>query len=135
VALVFGPENHGLTRDDLRSCQRLLTIDSDPEYGSLNLAQAVLLCCYELRRQAVTQPGPAGEEPASAAEVERLMEALRAALLSIGFLNPQNPDPILFAIKDVFGRAILRPYEVRVLLGLARQIEWYGGAKRHEEGE
>jgi len=132
VALVFGPENHGLTRDDLRCCQRLLTIDSDDEYGSLNLAQAVLLCCYELRRHAAGAPaGAAGEvEPAAAEDVQRLMEALTASLLAIGFLNPQNPDPILFTLKDLFGRAILRPYEVRVLLGLARQIEWVAAARR-----
>jgi len=129
VALVFGPENHGLTRDDLRCCQRLLTIDSDDEYGSLNLAQAVLLCCYELRRHATGAPAEA-VEPAAAEEVQRLMEALTASLLAIGFLNPQNPDPILFALKDLFGRAILRPYEVRVLLGLARQIEWVAAARR-----
>lgn len=136
VALVFGPETHGLTRDDLRCCQRLLTIDADPEYGSLNLAQAVLLCCYELRRSAAAEAESAaeGEQPAAAGEVLRLLDALESALLRIGFLNPQNPDPILFAIKDLLGRAVLRPYEVRVLLGLARQIEWYAGAAPDDDG-
>ena len=48
VALVFGPEDSGLSNEDLRLCHRLVTIPTDPAYISLNLAQAALLCCYEV---------------------------------------------------------------------------------------
>jgi tRNA/rRNA methyltransferase len=136
VAMVFGPEDHGLTREDLKCCQRLLTIETSSEYASLNLAQAVLLCCYELRRHAATVDTERnGPEPAAAAAVDQMMGRLELALLEVGFLNPQNPDPILFALKDLFGRAILQPYEVKVLLGLARQIEWYGKNRKGDEGK
>lgn len=129
VAVLFGPEDHGLTNDDLKHCQRLIAIDTSDEYPSLNLAQAVLLCCYELRR-AVQDGVPAGTglEPAPAGDVEFLFERLQSAFLRIGFLNPQNPDHLMFAFRRLFGRAELEGSDVRILLGLARQIEWYGRA-------
>jgi tRNA/rRNA methyltransferase len=65
-------------------------------------------------------------EPATVAEVEFLFERLQAAFLRIGFLNPQNPDHIMFALRRLFGRAELEGSDVRILLGLARQIEWFG---------
>jgi TrmH family RNA methyltransferase len=139
VALLFGPEDHGLTNDDLRHCQRLISIDSDPAYASLNLAQAVLLVCYELRRAALhaDAPGraepPELPEPAAAADVERMFVQLQTALRRIGFLNPQNPEHIMFALRQLLGRTTLAEHEVRILLGIARQIEWYGG--RHVTGD
>lgn len=128
VALLFGPEDHGLTNDDLKHCQRLIVIETSADYPSLNLAQAVLLCCYELRRAAATSGTPTKGRPgpASAADVELLFERLQSAFLRIGFLNPQNPDHIMFAFRRLFGRAELEASDVRILLGLARQIDWYG---------
>ena len=126
VALVFGPEDHGLTNEDLKYCQRLIAIDTSAEYASLNLAQAVLLCCYELRRAALAGAPPKSRlEPAPAADVEFLFDRLQSALQRIGFLNPQNPDHIMFALRRLLGRAELEAADVRILLGLARQIEWY----------
>ena len=126
VALVFGPEDHGLSNDDLKACQRLVCIDADHAYPSLNLAQAVLLCCYELRR-AARGAGSAVDpiEPAPAADVDFMLERLQAALLRIGFLHPQNPDHIMFAFRRILGRSGLEGHDVRILLGLARQIDWY----------
>jgi len=125
VALLFGPEDHGLSNDDLRFCQRLIAIDTHPAYASLNLAQAVLLVCYELRRAAVAgQRAPREMTPAAAAVVQRMYDHLQRALLSIGFLHPQNPEHIMFALRRLFGRAGLDDAEVRILLGLARQMEW-----------
>ena len=125
VAVLFGPEDHGLTNDDLRVCQRLIAIDTSRAYASLNLAQAVLLVCYELRRAARAgarvQPDLV---PAPAGVVHRMYDHLQRALLSIGFLHPQNPEHIMFALRRLFGRAGLQDPEVRILLGMARQIEW-----------
>jgi TrmH family RNA methyltransferase len=130
VGILFGPEDHGLTNDDLRACQRLIAIDTSPAYASLNLAQAVLLVCYELRRAALAgrraQPGIA---PAAAADVQRMYDHLQRALLSIGFLHPQNPEHIMFAIRALLGRTALQDHEVRILLGIARQIEWAAGTR------
>jgi len=127
VAIVFGPEDHGLRNHDLHHCQQLITIPTAPAYTSLNLAQAVMLCAYELHLAAAA-PTPAAEPAsiATSAEVERMYAHLRAALLSIGFLHPDNPDHIMLALRRLFGRTTLDTREVRILLGLARQIEWFG---------
>ena len=127
VALVFGPEDHGLSNADLKLCHQLITIPTNPDYPSLNLAQAVMVCAYELfvvsRADAALAQRPA---LAPAAQVEQAYERLRDALLTIGFLHPDNPDHIMFALRRLFGRTGLEEREVRILLGLARQIEWFG---------
>jgi tRNA/rRNA methyltransferase len=133
AAIVFGPEDSGLSNRDLKQCQRLSSADTSEDYASLNLAQAVLLYCHEVRRAAASVPGKERESvPAPAGDTEFLFERLEAALLRIGFLNPQNPDHIMLAVRRLFGRAALEPFEVRLLLGMARQIEWYAtaGAER-----
>lgn len=128
VAVLFGPEDHGLTNDDLRFCQHLVTIDTDRAYTSLNLAQAVLLVCYELRRAARAGRRPShAVVPAPAAAVQRMYQHLQRALSSIGFLHPQNPEHIMFALRRLFGRTALEDHEVRIWLGIARQIEWSAG--------
>jgi len=130
VALVFGPEDHGLSNDDLRHFHRLATIPTAAQYPSLNLAQAVLLCCYELQRAFQRQhPSPTAAALAPAADVAFMFERLQVALLQIGFLHPDNPDHIMLALRRLLGRTGLDPREVRILLGLARQIEWYARAR------
>lgn len=126
VALLFGPEDHGLSNDDLKHCQQLVTIGTNPAYASLNLAQAVLLTCDAIRRAATARGEPAlAFDPAPARDVAFAFERLQAALLRIGFLHEQNPDHIMFAFRRILGRAGLEARDVRILLGLARQIEWY----------
>jgi tRNA/rRNA methyltransferase len=140
VALVFGPEDHGLTNDDLRLCHRLVTIAADPAYPSLNVAQAVLLCCYELFLAARGE-GAHGDEDraarplASSAAVELMYEKLKEAFLGIGFLHANNPEHIMFAFRRIFGRAGLEERDVRILLGLARQIRWYAESGRKARAE
>ncbi|MBI3303998.1 MAG: RNA methyltransferase [Deltaproteobacteria bacterium] len=125
VALVFGPEDSGLANDDLRLCHRLMTIPTDPAYSSLNVAQAVLLCCYEMFL-AAQEPGGAAPRPLAIAERQELMyEKLKRALLTVGFLHRDNPEHIMFALRRILGRAGLEERDVRILLGMARQIEWY----------
>lgn len=123
VALVFGPEDHGLSNDDLTVCQQLITIPAAPAYPSLNLAQAVMLCCYELF-VAVNHPPAETRVLASAERVERMLQHLRAAFLAIGFLKTDNPDHIMHAIRRMLGRAEMDERDVRIWLGLARQITW-----------
>jgi tRNA/rRNA methyltransferase len=126
VALVFGPEDHGLSNNDLRLCQRLITIPSHPTYSSFNVAQAVLLCCYEVFLAAAEDKQK--EEVrllASAERMELMYEKLKGALLKTGFLHRDNPEHIMFAFRRIFGRAGLEDREVRILLGLAHQIAWY----------
>ena len=137
-ALVFGPEDHGLSNRDLKYCQWLITIPTHPDYPSLNVAQAVVICLYELYVAAPRQ-AQGGEQSrttlkkvpqemisrAPAESVERLFDRMRRSLLKIGFLDPQNPEHILLALRRVLGRAGLEEQDVRILTGLFRQMEWY----------
>jgi tRNA/rRNA methyltransferase len=128
VALVFGPEESGLTNEDLRVCHRLIMIPTDTAYLSLNIAQAVLLCCYEvfLAAQAEQEELAPRSYPLAIAEQQELMyEKLKQALLRIGFLHGDNPEHIMFALRRIFGRTGLEERDVRILLGMARQIAWY----------
>ncbi len=130
VALVFGPEDHGLSNRDLKHCQLLVTIPTHPDYSSLNVAQSAVICLYEIYLAAL-EPGPAETIARATAEsVERLFEKMERSLLRIGFLDPQNPQHILLALRRVLGRAGLEEKDVRILTGLFRQIEWYGGEGR-----
>lgn len=127
VAVVFGPEDHGLSNRDLQLMQMLVTIPTDDAYPSLNLAQAVGLCCYELLLAGGADVGceTAPILPTSA-DTELMFERLQRALSVIGFLNRDNPEHIMYALRSMFARARLDERDVRILLGLARQIEWYG---------
>jgi len=137
VALVFGPEDHGLSNAELDRCQALLRIPADPAYGSLNLAQAVLLCAYEIHLAAEIEPASpkrkatrrgkerdAEARPATGAEREALFEHLEEALARIGFLQKQNPAHIMRDVRALLGRAGLTQRDVRVWRGIARQVLW-----------
>lgn len=137
VALVFGPEDKGLSSEDLEHCQRLIRIPTAADYASLNLAQAVLLCAHEIFLAASEPVEPAVAPDfhrAPAARAEQAYERLQAALLRIGFLPEDNPGHVMRGLRRLFGRAGLEEREVRILLGLARQIEWYaaGGWREAE---
>ena len=137
-ALIFGPEDHGLSNRDLKYCQWLITIPTHPDYPSLNVAQAVMICLYELSLAAPRQ-ARGGEQSrttlekvpreiisrACAENIERLFDRMRSSLLKIGFLDPQNPEHILLALRRLLGRAGLEERDVGILNGLFRQIEWY----------
>ena len=124
-ALVFGPEDHGLSNRDLKHCQWLITIPTHPDYPSLNIAQAVMICLYELSLAALEKVPQEMISRAPAESVERLFDRMRHSLLKIGFLDPQNPEHILLALRRILGRAGLEEKDVRILTGLFRQLEWY----------
>ncbi len=125
VALIFGPEDHGLSNKDLEPCQLLVTIPTHPDYSSLNVAQAVVICLYEIYLASLGTAVDSGVRRAAAEQVERLFDRMRASLLKIGFLDSDNPEHMLLALRRIFGRAGLEDTDVRILTGLFRQIEWY----------
>jgi len=137
VALLFGPEDHGLSNKDLEHCQLLITIPTHAEYQSLNVAQAAVICLYELYIASLTPAAEAGIQRAEAEQIERLFDIMRNSLLKIGFLDSENPEHMLLAFRRIFGRAGLEDKDVRILTGMFRQIEWYAnqGWKVVEEKE
>lgn len=125
VALVFGREDNGLTTDELTLCRWQATIPSSDAYGSLNLAQAVLIFCYELFR-GLKETGAAAvqRELASGADTETLYRHMERTLLRIGFLDPDNPGHLMRSLRRIFGRAELDSREVAVLRGIMSQVDW-----------
>ena len=127
VALVFGREDAGLRTSELDCCRRLLTIPTDEDFASLNLAQAVTVCLYEVAR-AARNPTQAviesSRKPASGQEMEALFAHMREVLTSSGFLNPQNPDHLMHTFRRMLGRCALNSREVRIWRGLWRHVGW-----------
>jgi tRNA/rRNA methyltransferase len=125
VALIFGPEDHGLSNKDLEHCQLLITIPTHPDYQSLNVAQAAVICLYELYLAALGPVENSRIQRAPAEDIERLFDRMRAVLLKIGFLDSENPEHMLLAFRRILGRAGLEDKDVRIFTGLFRQMEWY----------
>ncbi len=125
IALVFGREDKGLHTAELDLCQRFITIPTDEALPSMNLAQAVALCLYELKKgQGRLQQVTTGRKRlAGVKNMEKMYEHMETSLTECGFLNPQNPDHIMRAFRRIFGRAGLNDREVRILRGLWSQIE------------
>ena len=126
VALLFGPEDHGLSNNDLEHCQQLITIPANPKYQSYNVAQAAVICLYEIYVASLAKPVVENEiQRAQAEDIERLFEIMRSSLLKIGYLDSENPEHILLALRRILGRASLEDRDVRILTAMFRQIEWY----------
>jgi tRNA/rRNA methyltransferase len=125
LAIVFGRENSGLTNAELGQCHELITIPAHPVFGSMNLAQAVLLVCYELYVASATPPPSTPPQLATVEELERLYTRLREVLYRIGFLHGSHPDRMMGYFRRFFARHGLKSRDVKVFLGVFRQIEWY----------
>ena len=127
IALVFGSEKHGLTRDDLSLCHMLLEIPTDPRQPSMNLGQAVAVCLYELSvRAAATAPGPHREPRPSATsgDLELLAEVVEQTMLvadcSRGFMRKKNRHELRLLLRRLSPNAP----DTRRILGLFRRILW-----------
>jgi tRNA/rRNA methyltransferase len=127
VALVFGPEDSGLTNEEVSRCHHLIRIPTSDAHPALNLAQAVAICLYEWRRLALNVERKTAEsEPiAPFAEQELMFSRLRAALERIHFLYEPKADTLMHGLRHLIGRAGPTSQEVKLLLGLARQIDWF----------
>ena len=121
LALVFGREDSGLTREELLQCQRTASIPTNDAFPTMNLAQSVGVFCYEL---STIVPAPVPRELAPAGLVERMHQRAEALLLEVGFLHENNPDRIYDDLRAMAGRADLDEREVKILLGVIRQVEW-----------
>lgn len=122
AALLFGRERSGLTNAELERCQFRVHIPSNPDYSSLNLAAAVQIMAYEMALagslQASPEAGGQDDSHAEQIEVERFFEHLRAALVDIDFLDPDNPRQLMRRLRRLFGRTRLLTTEVNLLRGI-----------------
>jgi len=127
VALVMGPEASGLTNEDLARCQQLVHIPTQPEYGSLNLAMAVQVLCYELRMAVDAgrvQSEEVREAPlATAAELEGFHAHLERVLRDAQFLHPDHPRQLKLKLRRLFHRARLDQNEINILRGALAALD------------
>lgn len=142
AALIFGREDRGLTKAELNYAQRFVRIPTHPDYASMNLAQAVAICCYELSElvqkaptDAPTQrlesgvphfaiPPAVDTELATLDQLEGYYQQLEACLLQIGYLYPHTATSRMEKFRRLFGRSQLSPTEVAMLRGILSQINW-----------
>ncbi len=143
VAIVFGPERHGLTQKEQLLFDVVVTIPADEGYPVLNLAAAAAIVSYELRMAWLERAGPVrvdSAEPRATDERKQILLAkLFDALERIGFFGgQQNPDHLKYAIRRVIGRTELTVNEADILIGMAQQIRWFaehlGGDAGRNEG-
>ncbi len=135
VALLFGSEKRGLSKEDLSHCHWLMRIPAREEHISMNLGQAVAVCLYELARDKKTHPvasrregnPPEKEEKlelANAGEIERITALLLEALRASGYVKPDSVAPTEEKIRRLVRRLNLQGRDAEVLLGMLRQIAW-----------
>ena len=132
VAILFGPEDRGLTNEDVKRCHQLVNIPT-AAFTSLNLAQAVMVICYSLSVAGLSDPPAIVPRLAKRIELDQMYDELTAILVDIGYINPENPDYWMIRIRRFFTRVSLRAGEASIIRGICRQIRRYGD-RRFSEG-
>lgn len=124
IAVLFGPEDRGLSNEQLRYCHTIATIPT-AGFSSLNLAQAVMIVCYEIFMTTCEMKPKFSPRLANQFELEGMYEHLKEVLMKVGFIDPQNPEHWMLNIRRFLSRVPLRAREVRIVRGICRQIDWY----------
>ncbi|MGH9356855.1 MAG: RNA methyltransferase, partial [Terriglobia bacterium] len=143
AALLFGSEKTGLSNQDMSYCQLLVRIPTAARCPSMNLGQAVALCCYELARsgRASVKPEDAqqsGLQPASAStavqthisppapveSLDHLFERAARVLDQVGYLKPKSRDAMLIKLRRMLATRRLSSHDAKILGGVLAQIEW-----------
>ncbi len=127
VAFVFGTERTGLANADVERCQACCAIPADPDFSSLNLAQAVQVVAYECRLALIDNGGTVAsrfaEEPAApVAAREGVMAHLEQALRALGYLDPAAPGQLMPRLRRLLNRAQPTASEIAILRGIAAAI-------------
>ncbi|MBT8062025.1 MAG: RNA methyltransferase [Xanthomonadales bacterium] len=134
IAILFGRERHGLTNEQIQRCHRLVHIETNPEYGSLNIAQAVQLMAYELRMAALgsgaVEKPPTDWQPVDAGQMELFYEHLEQALLDVEFLNPRQPKKLMMRLRRLFNRARPDQNEINILRGILAAAQRAAGKRQ-----
>lgn len=126
AAFLFGPERAGLENEDIVRADTIISVPVNPEFPSLNLAQCVLLCAYEIKRSAGTTHAAmewAGTEPATAQEIEKLGDHFEERLDVAGFFFPETKaSGMKLNLRNIWSRLGLTRAEVQVFHGMLRQL-------------
>lgn len=132
VALVFGREISGLSNEELHLCHYHVHIPVDPGYSSLNLAAAVMVLSYELRKTALARAGQAtlprreedwDQQPATAGELDRYLAHLEEVLVQLQFHDRDNPRQLMRRLRRLYQRIQPDRMEINILRGILTAIE------------
>jgi tRNA/rRNA methyltransferase len=136
AAILFGREDRGLDNQELDFAQRYLRIPVDSAYTSLNLAQAVGICAYELVRtehetdsvkptlRERTQNSTDLVEPATIDQIDRYLGQLETLLLDVGYLYPHTAPSRIAKLRRIYNRSSLSEEELALLWGMCKQLRW-----------
>jgi tRNA/rRNA methyltransferase len=126
VGFVFGSERYGLANEDVYRCHVALSIPTNPDYGSLNLASAMQVIAYEWRMAlggfSAASPGPVEAPRADAKSVQGMLTHWEQALVDIGFLDPAAPKKLMPRLNQLFNRAQPTAEEIHILRGVAKAM-------------
>jgi len=122
LAVLFGPEEDGLVRDELARCHDVVRIPTARGQPSLNVAQAVMILAYELAMAALPAVARANRAEAPAEVQEAMIEHVRAVLEEVGYLRAHSGHVRMLAIRRILARARLAPDEVRLIRGICRKV-------------
>lgn len=124
LALVFGSEKHGLTKEDLSHCHRVMSIPTLPGCPSMNLGQAVAVCCYELIRDpSQSAIVPRSAENATARATEAMLQTSLEVLHQIDFVLPGNEAELMRRLRGSLLRLQPTKYDIEMLCGILSRIK------------
>jgi tRNA/rRNA methyltransferase len=123
IAVVFGSEKEGLTNEELSLCRLYAGIPSSKSFPSLNLAQAVMVICYELFHSTVESSAHTAGL-AQATRLEKMFEHMENTLKDTGFLDPDHPTRMMRGLRRLFGKSQLDEREVQILQGIWSSVDW-----------
>ncbi len=133
VGFLFGTERFGMSNADVYRCHVALRIETDPQFGSLNLGAAIQVIAYEFR-QSLGGFGSAQTAPAralaDAQSVAGMLGHWERALAQIGFLDPASPKKLMPRLNQMFNRSRLTPEEIHILRGVAKAMSQAAGHRK-----
>ena len=125
VAIVFGREDSGLSNEEILQCTHLVQIPSSSQYASLNIAQAVMVMCYEMFiAQGDFEPVKEKSELASGEVRSRMYDIWRKYLLETEFMSDDTADHMMAAFNRIFSRGVLTLDDANIMMGVVRQSRW-----------
>ncbi|RLC24226.1 MAG: RNA methyltransferase [Deltaproteobacteria bacterium] len=125
IAIIFGPEDRGLSNEDIKFCDALVNIPT-ADFSSINLAQAAMIVCYEIFNAGCTESHNFVPRLATRHEIEGMYDQLKHILVRISYINNENPDYWMNKLRHFFTRLHMQAREVSIIRGICRQIDWYG---------
>ncbi len=123
VAIVFGRESSGLANEDLELCNAMIQIQTNPEFSSLNIASAVQIISYEIRKNLLeNMPVPEASSTltplVSVDQVQQLYDHLQQCLIDIDYFDPDKPRRLMRRLKRVINRTQIDANEYNIIRGI-----------------